>query len=227
MKVSDPGDITIASYQSAAAAYRERSSSSEVLLAFLDRVVATVGVGRHVLELGSGHGSDAAYLEAGGLQVTRTDATMAFVEMMRADGHTARVLDVRVDEFGGPYDAVLADAVLLHLSRADFAAVLVRAREAVVPKGVLAFTLKEGDGEAWSTAKIGLPRFFTYWREPRVRELLDAAGWTVDDIDHIGGRTEPWLHVLAHSAGAEFDEGLPACNRYRPRAAGDLSYARA
>jgi protein-L-isoaspartate O-methyltransferase len=38
-------------------------------------------VGRgHILELGSGPGWDAAYLERRGVQVTRSDATRAFVE---------------------------------------------------------------------------------------------------------------------------------------------------
>jgi hypothetical protein len=30
-------------------------------------------------------------------------------------------------------------------------------------------TLKEGDGEEWRTVKLGLPRHFTYWREPALR----------------------------------------------------------
>jgi len=205
--MSEHGDTTLASYEAAAAVYRENSSPSEAMTAFLDRVVATVGVGKRLLELGSGHGWDAAYLEARGLLVTRTDGATAFVEMMRADGHIAHVLDVRHDDFGGPYDAVLADAVLLHLSRAEFAGAIGRAHDAVVAGGVLALTLKVGDGEAWSTAKLGLPRFFTYWREPAVRALLEAAGWIVDSIDHVDGHTEPWIYVLAHS------EGVPVTGR--------------
>lgn len=197
--MSEHGDITLASYEAAATLYRAQSSPSEAMSAFLDRVVVTVGVGKRVLELGSGHGWDAAYLEAHGLLVVRTDGAIAFVEMMRADGHVANLLDVRRDDFGGPYDAVLADAVLLHLSRDEFAGATVRAHGAVAAGGVLALTLKDGDGEAWSTAKLGLPRFFTYWREPAVRELLEAAGWIVDSIDHVDGNTEPWLYVLAHS----------------------------
>ena len=53
-------------------------------------------------------------------------------------------LDVRTAELGGPYEAILADAVLLHLTREQFADVLRRARCAVVDGGLLAFTLKEG-----------------------------------------------------------------------------------
>ena len=42
-----------------------------------------------------------------------------------------------------------------------------------VPENV---TLKEGDGEAWSAAKLGQPRWFVYWREPRKRNAAFLGG---------------------------------------------------
>ncbi len=111
----------------------------------------------------------------------------------------ARLLDVRVDDFGGPYDAVLADAVLLHVTREQFVDVLQRARHAVASGGVLAITLKEGDGEAWTEAKLGRPRHFTYWRAPAVHAALMATGWQVLSLEHVAGRDEPWLFVIART----------------------------
>jgi SAM-dependent methyltransferase len=198
--VTEQGDITLATYEIAAWRYRDRAAApGQSLLAFLDRVAQLVG-SAEILELGSGPGREALYLERLGLRVIRTDATRAFVEMMRDDGFDARLLDIRTDEFGGPYAAILAHAVLLHLTRDEFSDALARARGAVVDGGLLAFTLKEGDGEAWSNAKLDLPRHFTYWREPAVRTVLDRTGWLLETIDHVEGRTEPWLHVFARAA---------------------------
>jgi SAM-dependent methyltransferase len=195
------GDVTLATYEAAARRYREQSPSpSSVFATFLDRLVSLVGTGR-VLELGSGPGRDADYLESRGVHVSRTDATAAFVEMMRADGHEARLLDVRTDDLGGPYDAVLAFAMLLHLTRDEFGDVLRRARAAVVQGGILAFTVKEGDGEGWTDARLDLPRHFTYWREPAVRAELARAGWQVLSIDHVSGSVEEWLYVVCSSSG--------------------------
>ncbi len=195
----DPGDVTLATYEAAAQRYRERAGPPGVdLVSFLDRLVELVGIG-DVVELGSGPGRDATYLEDRGLRVMRTDAARAFVDMMRADGYQARLLDVRTGELGGPYAAVLAHAMLLHLTRGEFREALVRIRRAVVNGGVLAFTVKEGDGEGWSEAKLDLPRFFTYWRESAVRTALERAGWAVLSIDHVAGRHEPWLYVLART----------------------------
>lgn len=120
MAMTHPGDVTLATYEAAAQRYVNQvpASPSGALIAFLDRLAELVGT-RHVLELGSGPGWDATYLEDHGLRVTRTDAALAFVERMRTAGHEARRLDVCTDELAGPYDAVLADALLLHLSRDD------------------------------------------------------------------------------------------------------------
>jgi trans-aconitate methyltransferase len=195
--MSEPGDITLASYEAAAHRYRDHAlPPGESLLALLDRVAQLVGSGE-VLELGSGPGREARYLERFGLRVHRTDATRAFVEMMREDGFEARLLDIRTGDYGGPYDAILANAVLLHLTRDEFSDALVKARRAVIDGGVLALTLKEGAGEAWSNAKLGLPRHFTFWREPPLRAVLKRTGWTVESVAHVPGRTEPWLHVVA------------------------------
>ncbi|MDQ3052979.1 MAG: hypothetical protein M3R66_03880 [Actinomycetota bacterium] len=118
---------------------------------------------------------------------------------LQAAGHQTRLLDVRVDDFGGLYDAVLADAVLLHVTREQFVDVLQRARHAVASGGVLAITLKEGDGEAWTEAKLGRPRHFTYWREPAVQAALMATGWQVLSLKHVAGRADPWLFVIART----------------------------
>lgn len=199
---TDKGDLTLASYESSAARYLEQSAPpGAAMVQYLDRFAHLVGSG-HVLELGSGPGWDALHLEARGLRVTRSDATPAFLTLLRAAGHEARVLDVRIDDLGGPYDGILADAILLHLDRPQLDDVLVRARDAVLDNGILGFTVKEGDGDGWTTAKLGRPRHFTYWRELGLRDALTRAGWTVDRLDHIAGRHEPWLYVLARAAVA-------------------------
>jgi len=207
-----PGDVTLATYETAANQYRDASfAPGAALLAFLDRVAGLVGPGQ-VLELGSGTGRDADHLESQGVRVTRTDGALAFVQMIRGDGHDARHLDMRSGEFGGPFDAVFSNGALLHLTRDEFVRALTSARRAVVDGGVIAFTLKEGDGEAWSNAKLGLPRLFTYWREPALRSALEITGWTVLSIDHVAGRTEPWLYVLGQASEdtASTHEGIDA-----------------
>lgn len=195
----DSVDITLRSYQAAAQRYADHSTApSPALGAFLDRVADLIGAGR-LLEVGSGPGLDATYLRRRGVDVWPTDATPAFVEMLRSAGHEARLLDVRFGDLGGPWQGALAQAVLLHLDRAQFTDALDRVREAVVDGGVLAFTVKEGDGDGWSEAKLDLPRHFTYWRERPLRDALAQSRWDVQSVDHVVGRAEPWLYVMARA----------------------------
>ena len=196
--MANPTEATLSAYQSAVAEYCAASPDAVTapVAGLLDALVERTPPHGRVLEIGSGPGLEAQYLEVRGLRVDRTDATPAFVDRLRAQGWTARVLDVRNGDLGGPYDAVLANAVLLHLERPDLEVALASCLAATRRGGVLACTLKEGEGEAWSDAKLGLPRWFVYWREEQLRAVLGRAGWRVLSLHHVQGRVEPWLNVL-------------------------------
>ena len=100
---------------------------------------------------------------------------------------------------GTTYDAVWANACLLHVDRADLPVVLARLATATRPGGLLMASVKEGDGEAWSThGTVATPRHFVYWREPALREVLLGAGWDVEQVTSRDGlRGERWLMVTA------------------------------
>jgi SAM-dependent methyltransferase len=194
----DLNDVTLETYEAGAAEYATRNAGPyPPVVAFLDRLAELVGKGC-VLELGSGPGRDADYLEGRGVRVIRTDGAASFVEMMRSDGHDARQLDLRTDDFGGPHDAVLADAVLLHLPQRQLEDVLHRLRSAIRDGGLLAFTVKKGTGAGWTTEKLGRPRYFVYWQEQALRQVLTSAGWTVASLEHSTGPADDWLQVIAH-----------------------------
>jgi hypothetical protein len=135
--------------------------------------------------------------------VRRTDVTPGFVELMRDEGHDADVLDPLTDDLddplrpGTPYDGVWANASLLHVARADLPTVLRRLADATVPGGLLRFSVKEGDGEAWSThGHVSGARHFTFWREEPLRAAVDGSGWEIDDVVRYDG-AETWLDVRA------------------------------
>jgi 2-polyprenyl-3-methyl-5-hydroxy-6-metoxy-1,4-benzoquinol methylase len=196
--VLDPTDETLRAYEQRADRYSAASATavSPDVACLLDAVLARLPAGSYALEIGSGPGLEAAYLEERGMRVDRTDAAAAFVKRLHEQGYDARLLDVRDGDLGGPYDAVLANAVLLHLERAQTRSALTACMQAVRPGGLLAMTLKDGDGESWSQAKLDAPRWFVYWREEALRDLLGDVGWHVLDLRKVQGRTEPWLHVL-------------------------------
>lgn len=203
---------TVAAYDAAAVAYRDGVAAvPDLVRTAVDDFVAVVGPRARVLEIGSAGGRDALLLEEAGLSVRRTDVTPAFVELMRSEGQQADVLDPLTDDLddparpGTPYDAVWANASLLHVSRHDLPEVLRRLAAVTAPGGWLRMSVKEGDGERWSRhGEVGGARHFTFWREGPLTEVLAAAGWQVEHVGHDEGARsgEPWLDVRARRGAA-------------------------
>ena len=156
----------------------------------LDRLLARVPAGARVLEVGSGTGRDADYLETRGVHVRRTDAAPAFVALQAERGKHAEQLDLRSDELGGPYDAVLALCVLIHVERARTAAVLRRIAGAT--RGPVLISVREGDGERAGDCHM------TYWSRDAFAARLERAGLRVEwEQRHVDSADETWLTFLS------------------------------
>ncbi|CAM3488310.1 class I SAM-dependent methyltransferase [Nocardioides zeicaulis] len=197
-------DRTVHAYDLDAVAYAEASPPvPEAVRADLAAFAARLGAGARVLEVGSGGGRDALLLEQAGLVVRRTDVTPGFVALLRQQGHVCDLLDPLADDLSspdGPWDAVWANASLLHVRRDDLPVVLARLAKVVRPGGLLRASWKEGDGEGWSThGSVTRPRHFTYWRADDLRRVVAGSGWSVEGLRSgvPGSRGESWLEVSA------------------------------
>jgi SAM-dependent methyltransferase len=195
---------TVRAYDLDAVAYVEASPTiADSVRADIEAFAERLGQDARVLEIGSGGGRDARLMEELGLRVRRTDITPAFVALLREQGADADLLDPLVDDLSspdGPYDAVWANASLLHVDRADLPTVLVRLAGVTRSGGLLRVSVKEGDGEEWSThGSVRHPRHFTYWRPEPLRTVATGAGWTDVDIRSgvAGRRAETWLELTA------------------------------
>ena len=195
---------TVRAYDLDAVAYVEASPTMpDSVRADIEAFAERLEAGARVLEIGSGGGRDARLMEDLGLRVRRTDITPGFVALLREQGVDADLLDPLVDDLSspeGPYDAVWANASLLHVRRDDLATVLSRLAAVTRPGGLLRASVKEGDGEGWSThGSVRSPRHFTYWRADALRDVTTAAGWTDVEIRSgvAGRRSETWLELTA------------------------------
>ncbi|TPM35641.1 class I SAM-dependent methyltransferase [Mesorhizobium sp. B2-3-4] len=160
--------------------------------AALERAAAIAGPGGHVLEIGSGPGRDADFLEGLGVKVRRTDATRRFLELQAARGKAGDLLDVITGELGGPYDAVVALAVLIHVPRGQIDEVLGKIAHSLRPGGAFVVSMREGDGETGG-------RYHTVdWRSDAFAARMEAAGMEV--VSHsfrIGRKERGWNTFLA------------------------------
>lgn len=154
-----------------------------------------------ILEVGSAHGRDAAFLEEHGRTVRRTDAAWSFVEGLRSSGYEADILNVLTDDLTSPehpaYAGVLANAVFLHFSVEELDLVLAKVARALVPGGLLAFSVKVGEGDEWSGRKLSSARFFTYWQPGPLRAAVTAAGFEVRSLEVDHADPHDWIRLIA------------------------------
>ena len=192
---------TLAAYETHVADYIDGTSQvvDGAHKAWIDAALADLPTTAKVLELGSAFGRDAAYMASKGYSVECTDAAENFVSYLRGKGFSARRFNAITDQLDGEYDLILASAVMLHFTRPELALVLRKLCQSLAPQGRLAISLKRGEGEAWSTEKLGAPRYFCYWQAAELEAFFGAAGfarWVVDD--GVFKQTQAaWLYVLA------------------------------
>ncbi len=198
--MSETNNTTIESYNAHIQEYIDGTPQevSGVVKEWLDGSLADVPKDAKVLEFGSAFGRDAEYLTGLGYSVACTDATPAFVDLLRSKGFNANVLNAITDDLPQGLDFVLANAVLLHFTRDEAEQVIKKVYGALNENGKFAFSLKQGEGEGWSEEKLGAPRFFCYWTEPQIREVLETTGF--GDIEVNGDKATAnatWLQIVA------------------------------
>ncbi|WP_170350362.1 class I SAM-dependent DNA methyltransferase [Ruegeria atlantica] len=191
-------DKTINAYTTRVAEYLQIPLPPEQIEA---RLAFTEAVGSgHILDLGSGPGSDSAFFMREGMTVRALDATPAFVEHARENGvdaHLGTFDDVtEVDA----YDGIYASFSLLHAPRTDFSRHLAAIHRAMKPEGIFFLGLKLGTGEH----RDDLDRYYTYFSQTEIEAALEQTGFTIDRITTgmgtgLAGSYDGFILVLAHA----------------------------
>jgi len=201
--MTNPNDQTIATYEAHVQEYINGDPGiSDIMKHWLGEAIAGLPKTARIIELGSAFGRDAAYLQELGYNVECTDATQAFVDLLKGKGFNARKLNAITDELSGPYDLVLANAVLLHFTREETRQVLQKVYASLAENGTFAFSLKQGEGGNWSDQKLGGPRYFCFWTEGQIRQLLEQTGFQdIRDIQEATKREDKnaiaWIRIIA------------------------------
>lgn len=180
----DVNQITVDSYEKGVAAYVSGTSAelSDTIKDWIDRTLEGLSKDARILEIGSAFGRDAGYIESRGFKVVRTDAAKGFVRLMQKKGLSAHIFNVLTDPFAATYDLIFANAVFLHFTREQLRVVLKKIHGSLSQAGILSFSVKKGDGEEWSQTKLGLPRYFCYWRAEPLVSLVRSVGLDLIEI---------------------------------------------
>ena len=196
--MSDPETIRLYDTKAADYARLVKAASPD---ATLQAYIEALPRGAHVLDLGCGPGRSAALMARAGLVVEAWDASAEMVRLAAAQpGVTARLARFGDLAARATYDGIWANFSLLHAPRADLPAHLAAIHCALKSAGLFHIAVKEGSGEA----RDALGRFYTYYTEAELTDLLRAAGFTPGSFKRgidkgLAGDVSPWISVTARA----------------------------
>ena len=195
-------EATLQFYRGNAEAYAKRTFTSR--RARLTAFLALLPPGACILELGCGAGGDTAEMLARGFDVRATDGSPEMAGV--ASKHLGRTVETLLfhdlDEVEA-YDAVWANACLLHVPRSELSDVLARIWRALKAEGVFYASYKEGDGDGRDT----LDRYYNYPSQDWLRATYAVAGsWSslsIESGEVIGfdDKMASMLFVVAQKSG--------------------------
>ncbi|CUH66281.1 Cypemycin methyltransferase [Thalassovita gelatinovora] len=193
----DPETIRI--YDTRAQEYAQ-VTAAETPGRLLSDFIAAQPKGGSVLDLGCGPGIAAGWMAKAGLKVDATDASAEMVALAgQHPGVNAKQALFDDLDVVGRYDGIWANFSLLHAPRADMPRHLAAIHRALKPGGLFHMALKTGQGEK----RDPIGRYYSYYSEPEVLDLLHAAGFTPTKIVH--GRDKgldevvaDWISVASH-----------------------------
>jgi SAM-dependent methyltransferase len=190
---------TVESYERCARDYAQATApqSSSAASTTLHDFLQELAPGGNVLEIGSGPGWDADFLEEHGAVVRRTDITRSFLAFQHERGKSAQRLDVIADELGGPYDGIVALYVLQHIDRSLVDAVLRKVADALRPASVFLVALREGTGEMSERGADGDVYYITLWSFAEFKRRLETLGLRTEWVVHSTDDDGDWMTLLA------------------------------
>jgi trans-aconitate methyltransferase len=168
----------------------------------LRHMIATLGTGAKVLDLGCGPATSSVHLRAAGIIPDPVDASPEMVALAnKMHDINARISSFDTLDADQLYDGVWANFSLLHAPKADFPGHLVRIHRALKPNGLFIIGMKLGS----DSARDQFGRLYTYYSAAELTMHLETAGFGVTDT-HFGesaglaGIVEPWVIIYCHAA---------------------------
>lgn len=195
--MTDRDRLTSAFYAENAEAYAKKSREENT--ARLEKFMAALPVGGHVLELGCGGGHHSKIMLKAGFHIYPTDGSPEMARQAeRHLNHPVKVMAFADLEAQSQFDGIWANACLLHVKRQELADILRRIRKALKPGGIFYASFKAGIGEG----RDQFNRYYNYPTPQWLNSTYKSASWENPEIEQADGggydsAPTKWLHVTS------------------------------
>ena len=169
---------------------------------FIKQSFSSIPEGSKILEIGSGNGENAKYLQELGYNVTASDIANDFIKAIRANGLESIKFNVLEDEFLEKYFGIFCWRVFVHFTKEDALKVLKKTYDALEKGGVFVFNAINRETrkveEEWidfpDEYHMGIDRYFNYYYQEDLNKLIAQTNYEVLSFHKEGGEdNNKWL----------------------------------
>ena len=177
-----------------------------------ERFLSLIPSGGTIIDIGCGSGRDVKKFSERGFRVTGIDFSPSMIEIAKrnAPKATFKNIDMHSLDLEDTFDAAWANASLLHISKARFLEVLEKIYSILSDDGLFYIKMKQGshEGIEIDARYDNLPKFFSYFEEDELKEVLREAGFELLDVFTTGKessyQTHPYVHAFCKKRLSKF-----------------------
>lgn len=198
--MEDVNDQTIKTYRENFIKYAEKTPQkvSDEFKIWMDYFLSFIPKNGNIFEIGSATGRDASYFKSQGYKVFCTDVISQELQKLSKEGFETAEFDFRDNpkpEWNNRFDGFFANAVLLHATQDIFLKALINISSILKKEGIIAFSLKAGEGEEILSIKMGSPRYFKYYTIENLKEIFNELPYKIIKI--FCTNDGKWIQVIA------------------------------
>lgn len=162
--------------------------------------------GGRILDVGCAGGRDSLKFVQEGFEVTGIDLVDTFLKEAKKNVSQARFIKMDLLNLKFPsnyFDAIWANAVLLHIKKKDVPRALNGLHRVLKPGGKLDIAVKRGKGERYKEERLsgGKKRFFVYFFKNELEKFVKEAGFKIISSkifpDELGRKDVKWVVIWA------------------------------
>lgn len=171
-------ELTLAAYNHDLDGYLAKLPPNDVVEQTIDSIIPYLTKENAILEIGSGTGRDADYLESKGFPVIRTEISQTFINWQQSRSKEITPFNILTQTYSPKQHAMLMNGVFVHFNEEEAKQVLKNCYESLEENGLLFINTKDGDTEELTT-NMSIPRFMKKWPLEKLSQLIAEIGLKV------------------------------------------------
>jgi len=199
-------EITVKTYENAVDKYVNLTTSvvKWEFKDWIDKALSYVSKESKILEIWTWWGRDSDYIESLWYCIQRSDYPDSFIEYNKKRWKEIIKLDILNIDLIEKYDLVFANAVLLHFKKSQVKKILSNVRWILNEWWFFVFSLKKWYWEEFNDAKVDWPRFFKYWQNEEIMNILNSSWFEAKYLENADWNK--WIHIICQKSSIKYNK---------------------